>query len=106
MDLAFLSVKPPGAASISAASSAKASACRLATIQIQVTNANKPYGRLTLDWLGNAHPNTRNSVLVTAMETLVETENRYSGIPTIRLAMRNLATLQSRYLQIDAVNLS
>ena len=44
---------------------------------------------MTLDQLGNAQPDTRNPVLVTVMETLGETENRYSGIPTIRFAMKN-----------------
>ena len=57
--------------------------------RIEITNPGGLYGRLTLDQLGNAQPDTRNPVLVTAMETLGETENRYSGIPTIRFAMKN-----------------
>ena len=59
------------------------------TDRIEVTNPGGLYGRLTIDQLGNAQPDTRNPVLVTAMETLGKTENRYSGIPTIRFAMEN-----------------
>ena len=57
--------------------------------RIEFTNPGGLYGRLTLDQLGNVQPDTRTPVLVTAMETLGETENRYSGIPTIRFAMKN-----------------
>lgn len=60
----------------------------LYTDRIEVTNPGGLYGRLTLDQLGNIQPDTRNPVLVTVMETLGKTENRYSGIPTIRYAMK------------------
>ena len=59
------------------------------TNRIEITNPGGLYGRLTIDQLGNAQPDTRNPVLVTAMETLGKTENRYSGIPTIRYAMKS-----------------
>ena len=52
--------------------------------RLEVRNPGGLYGRLTLDELGHAQPDTRNPVLVTAMESLGQTENRYSGIPTIR----------------------
>ena len=42
------------------------------------------YGRLRVDQLGKVQPDTRNPVLAVAMEALGETENRYSGIPTMR----------------------
>lgn len=42
------------------------------------------YGRLRIDQLGKVQPDTRNPVLAVAMETLHQTENRYSGIPTMR----------------------
>lgn len=42
------------------------------------------YGRLRVDQLGHVQPETRNPVLAVAMEILHETENRYSGIPTMR----------------------
>lgn len=38
--------------------------------RIEITNPGGLYGRLTLDQLGNAQPDTRNPVLVTVMETL------------------------------------
>ncbi|MFW5676836.1 MAG: ATP-binding protein, partial [Acetivibrio ethanolgignens] len=40
------------------------------------------------DQLGKVQPDTRNPVLASAMETLDITENRYSGIPTIRTEMK------------------
>lgn len=58
------------------------------TDRIEITNPGGLYGRLTIDQLGNAQPDTRNPVLVTAMETIGKTENRYSGIPTIRFSMK------------------
>ena len=55
--------------------------------RLEITNPGGLYGRLTIDQLGHAQPDTRNPVLVTAMEILQLTENRYTGIPTIRRAM-------------------
>ena len=56
--------------------------------RLEVKNPGGLYGRITLDQLGKTQPDTRNPVLATAMETLNLTENRYSGIPTIRSEMR------------------
>ena len=56
--------------------------------RIEVRNPGGLYGRLTVDQLGKVQPDTRNPFLVTAMEALGETENRYSGIPRIRRAMQ------------------
>lgn len=61
----------------------------LYTNRMEITNPGGLYGRLTIDQLGNIQPDTRNPALVTAMETLGKTENRYSGIPTIRFAMED-----------------
>lgn len=57
--------------------------------RLEVRNPGGLYGRLTVDTLGNAQPDTRNPSLATAMELLGLTENRYSGIPTIRREMLN-----------------
>lgn len=56
------------------------------------------YGRLRIDQLGKVQPDTRNPVLAVAMETLGETENRYSGIPTMRreLAQAGMAEPEFR----------
>lgn len=56
--------------------------------RIEVKNPGGLYGILSIDQLGKTQPDTRNSVLATAMETLNLTENRYSGIPTIRYEMK------------------
>lgn len=61
------------------------------TNRLEITNPGGLYGRLTLDQLGHTQPDTRNPVLATAMEVMGETENRYSGIPTIRHAMEQQA---------------
>lgn len=58
------------------------------TDRLEIVNPGGLYGRLTVDQLGSAQPDTRNPMLVTAMETLGKTENRYSGIPTIRRSMQ------------------
>lgn len=55
--------------------------------RLEVTNPGGLYGRLTLGNLGKIQPDTRNPVLATALEVLKITENRYSGIPTIRKEM-------------------
>lgn len=57
--------------------------------RLEVKNPGGLYGRITIDQLGKVQPDTRNPVLATAMETLNLTENRYSGIPTIRSEMKN-----------------
>lgn len=56
--------------------------------RIEVKNPGGLYGRIRIDQLGKMQPDTRNPVLATAMETLGLTENRYSGIPTIRSEMK------------------
>lgn len=65
--------------------------------RMDIINPGGLYGRLTVDQLGQAQPDTRNPVLVTAMETLGKTENRYSGIPTIRHAMKKHALPEPRF---------
>ena len=52
--------------------------------RLVITNPGGLYGRLTVDQLGRVQPDTRNPVIATAMELLKQTENRYSGIPTVR----------------------
>ncbi len=58
------------------------------TDRLEVTNPGGLYGRLTLSNLGKIQPDTRNPTLATALEVLKITENRYSGIPTIRNEMK------------------
>ncbi len=57
------------------------------TDRIVVTNPGGLYGRISLNRLGQVQADTRNPALATALEALKITENRYSGIPTIRREM-------------------
>lgn len=52
--------------------------------RFEVRSPGGLYGRLRVDQLGKVQPDTRNPVLAVAMEVLGETENRYTGIPTMR----------------------
>ncbi|MBO5196981.1 MAG: putative DNA binding domain-containing protein [Lachnospiraceae bacterium] len=55
--------------------------------RLEIWNPGGIYGRMKIDQLGKVQPDTRNPVLASALEVLGITENRYSGIPTIRKAM-------------------
>jgi ATP-dependent DNA helicase RecG len=59
------------------------------TDRIVISNPGGLYGRISLSQLGQIQPDTRNPVLATALETMKITENRYSGIPTIRKELSN-----------------
>ncbi|WP_044090569.1 ATP-binding protein [Bifidobacterium reuteri] len=52
--------------------------------RMTIINPGGLYGRLTIDQLGTIQPDTRNPVIANALEVLRVTENRYSGIPTVR----------------------
>lgn len=56
--------------------------------RMEILNPGGIYGRIKIDQLGKVQPDTRNPVLAAALETLGLTENRYSGIPTIRREMQ------------------
>lgn len=55
--------------------------------RMEITNPGGIYGSTSLDELGHVRLASRNPVLVRAMEIMGLTENRYSGIPTIRRCM-------------------
>ena len=52
--------------------------------RMEIKNSGGLYGRITIDALGKVQPETRNATLANMLELLHITENRYSGIPTIR----------------------
>ncbi|MCD8084283.1 MAG: putative DNA binding domain-containing protein [Clostridiales bacterium] len=52
--------------------------------RMEITNSGGLYGRISIDALGKARPETRNSALANMLELLKITENRYSGIPAMR----------------------
>ena len=56
--------------------------------RMEIKNSGGLYGRITIDSLGKVRPETRNAALANILELLRITENRYSGIPTIRTAFR------------------
>lgn len=57
--------------------------------RMEIHNPGGIYGRIKIDQLGKVQPDTRNPVLATALEVLDITENRYSGIPTIKKELKN-----------------
>ena len=56
--------------------------------RLEIHNPGGIYGRMRVDQIGKVQPDTRNPVLASALEVLGITENRYSGIPTIRREMK------------------
>lgn len=66
--------------------------------RMEVRNPGGIYGRIKADQLGKVQPDTRNPVLALALETLGVTENRYSGIPTIRRAMAEYGLPEPEFL--------
>jgi ATP-dependent DNA helicase RecG len=52
--------------------------------RLEVISPGGLYGKISIDSLGKVHPDTRNAALANILELLDVTENRYSGIPTIR----------------------
>lgn len=66
--------------------------------RIEIKNPGGLYGRIKVDQLGKVQPDTRNPVIASALETLSITENRYSGIPTIRRAMQEYGLPQPKFL--------
>ncbi len=60
----------------------------LFTDRLEIHSPGGLYGRMTVEDLGKARPDLRNPALATMSEFLLNTENRYSGIPTIRREMK------------------
>lgn len=56
--------------------------------RFEIHSPGELYGNLTVDDLGVMKPDLRNPTLATMSEYLLKTENRYSGIPTIRNKMK------------------
>lgn len=57
--------------------------------RMEISNSGGLYGKINIDLLGKVRPETRNAALANVLELLSLTENRYSGIPTIRTEFRN-----------------
>lgn len=57
--------------------------------RMEITNSGGLYGKISIDALGKVRPETRNAALANMLELLNITENRYSGIPTMRNEFAN-----------------
>lgn len=57
--------------------------------RLEVENPGGLYGRLTINDLGKMPADTRNPFLAANLEVMLNTENRFSGIPTIIQEMKN-----------------
>ena len=56
--------------------------------RLELENPGGLYGRLTLETLGTVPADVRNPFLAGALAVMMEVENRFSGIPTIRAEMK------------------
>jgi len=66
--------------------------------RMEIRNPGGIYGRIKVNQLGKVQPDTRNPVLASALEILGITENRYSGIPTIRKEMESFNLLEPEFI--------
>lgn len=71
--------------------------------RMEIENPGGLYGRMTLDSLGFVSADTRNPYIAGALEIMGETENHYSGIPTIRSAMKNAGLPQPVFVNNSGV---
>ncbi len=65
--------------------------------RIEIKSPGGIYGRIKIDQLGKVQPDTRNPVIASELEVLKITENRYSGIPTIRRTMKEFHLPQPEF---------
>lgn len=56
--------------------------------RVEIHSPGGLYGRMSIEQLGIAKPDLRNPALAVMAETLTSAEHRYSGIPTMRNAMK------------------
>ena len=56
--------------------------------RLEIHSPGTLYGRMTVEQLGFARPDLRNPALAVMAESITGAENRYSGIPTMKRAMR------------------
>ncbi|MDD5603721.1 MAG: ATP-binding protein [Eubacteriales bacterium] len=62
--------------------------------RLEVENPGGLYGRITLDDLGKVGADTRNPFIASNLEIMIDTENRFSGIPTIRDEMQKAGLIE------------
>lgn len=67
------------------------------TDRLEIHSPGTLYGRMSIEQLGIAKPDLRNPALAVITETLTSAENRYSGIPTMRRAMREYGLPEPKF---------
>lgn len=67
------------------------------TDRLEIHSPGGLYGRMSIEQLGVARPDLRNPALAVMAETLTSAENRYSGIPTMRRAMREYGLPEPKF---------
>lgn len=58
------------------------------TDRVEIHSPGSLYGRLSIEDLGKTRPDLRNPALAVMTESITAAEHRYSGIPTMRRAMK------------------
>jgi ATP-dependent DNA helicase RecG len=66
--------------------------------RFEIENPGGLYGRITIDTLGKVGADTRNPYIASALEIMIDTENRFSGIPTIRNEMKKAGLKEPLFL--------
>ena len=67
------------------------------TDRLEIHSPGGLYGRMSVEQLGITRPDLRNPALAVMAETLTSAENRYSGIPTMRRAMREYGLPEPKF---------
>ncbi len=58
--------------------------------RLELENPGGLYGRITVDELGKVSADTRNPYVAGALEIMIDTENRFSGIPTVITELKKI----------------
>ena len=67
------------------------------TDRVEIHSPGSLYGRMSVEQLGIARPDLRNPALAAMTETLTAAEHRYSGIPTMRNAMKDHGLAEPKF---------
>lgn len=67
------------------------------TDRVEIHSPGSLYGRMSIEQLGIAKPDLRNPALAVMAEMLTAAEHRYSGIPTMRNAMKEYGLPEPKF---------
>lgn len=65
--------------------------------RVEIHSPGSLYGRMSIEQLGIARPDLRNPALAVMTEMLTAAEHRYSGIPTMRRAMKEYGLPEPKF---------